>query len=477
MNYKMISYTLGWLLLFEAGFLALPTLVACIYRESAVLALLWSMAICLALSILLLFKKPKNTTLRARDGFVIVSLSWITLSIFGAFPFVFSGDIPDFIDALFETVSGFTTTGASILVNVESLPNSLLFWRAFTHWVGGMGVLVLLMAFLPLGGGQNMHIMRAESPGPSVSKLVPRVRTTAIWLYAIYLVLTLAEFVFLLFGGLPVFDALCTSFATAGTGGFGIYADSLGGFSPYIQLVVAVFMLLFSLNFGSYFLLLCRKFREAWTSEIRTFLLIVLSAVALITWNIRALFPTLGESLRHALFTVSSIISTTGFATVDFDLWPFFSKSILVLLMFIGACAGSTGGGIKVSRVIILFKGLGRELRSAIHPKQIKKISVDGRPVEQEVVSAVFTFLFCFVAIFAASLLLISLDNRDFTTNFTAVAATMGNIGPGLSAVGPTQNFAFFSPLSKLVLIFDMLAGRLELFPMLVLFAPQTWRR
>ncbi|MBO5354956.1 MAG: TrkH family potassium uptake protein, partial [Clostridia bacterium] len=347
----------------------------------------------------------------------------------------------------------------------------------FTHWVGGMGVLVFIMAFLPLSGGRNMHIMKAESPGPSVSKLVSRVRTTALLLYGIYFVLTLLEFVILLCGGMGAFDALNTSFATAGTGGFGTHADSMNGFSPFLQVVVGVFMLLFSLNFGSYFLVLKGRFKEFFTCEIRTFLVIVAAAVTVIALNIRGMFSTAGEATRHAFFTVSSIISTTGFATVDFDLWPQFSRAVLVLLMFIGACAGSTGGGIKVSRIVIYFKTAVRELRTAIHPKQVKKITMDGKPVEQAVVRSSLVFLVCFVLIFVCSVLIVSVDNYDLTTNFTAVAATINNIGPGLNAVGPTCNFSFFSPLSKIVLIFDMLAGRLELFPMLLLFAPATWKK
>ena len=477
MNYRMIKYTLGWLLMFEAGFFIVPILTALVYKEPELWDFMLAAGICLAVAGLMFIGKPKNTVLYAREGFVIVALCWIFLSIFGALPFMFSGVTESYIDALFETVSGFTTTGASIFPNVELLPRSILMWRSFTHWVGGMGVLVFIMAFLPLSGGRNMHIMKAESPGPSVSKLVPRVRTTALLLYGIYFVLTLLEFVILLCGGLGAFDALNTSFATAGTGGFGTHADSMNGFSPFLQVVVGVFMLLFSLNFSSYFLVLKGRFKEFFTCEIRTFLVIVAAAVTVITLNIRGMFSTAGEATRHAFFTVSSIISTTGFATVDFDLWPQLSRAVLVLLMFIGACAGSTGGGIKVSRIVIYFKTAVRELRTAIHPKQVKKITMDGKPVEQAVVRSSLVFLVCFVLIFVCSVLIVSVDNYDLTTNFTAVAATINNIGPGLNAVGPTCNFAFFSPLSKLVLIFDMLAGRLELLPMLLLFTPTTWKK
>ena len=339
-----------------------------------------------------------------------------------------------------------------------------------------MGVLVFIMAFLPLSGGQNMHIMKAESPGLSVSKLVPRVRTTALILYVIYLALTVIQFIFLLFGGMSVFEALNTAFATAGTGGFSIKNDSFASYSPYLQIVVTVFMLLFSLNFGAYYLILKGKLKDAFSSEICTCIGIVAVTVALITLNVHGMFDSVGEALRHVAFTVASIISTTGFATADFNLWPAFSHVLLVLIMFVGACAGSTGGGIKVSRIIILFKGMAKELKSMLHPRRVQKITVDSRSVENDVVRSVNSYIVFYVAIFASSMLVISLDNYDFTTNFTAVAATINNIGPGLEAVGPTQNFSLFSPLSKLVLCFNMLAGRLELFPMLLLFSPSTWR-
>lgn len=477
MNYRMITYILGWILLFEAGFLLVPTVTALVYGERAVLSFLWSILACAAISALLIFKKPKNTALRSRDGFVIVSLSWIVLSLFGALPFMFTGVTTSYVDALFETVSGFTTTGASIMTDVEILPRSILIWRSFTHWVGGMGVLVFVMAFLPLSGGRNMHIMKAESPGPSVSKLVPRVRTTALLLYGMYFALTVAMFITLLIGRIPVFDALCATFGTAGTGGFSTLNSSMSSYSPFLQTTIAVYMLIFSINFESYFLLMKRKWRDAMTTEVITFLVIVAAAVGIITWDLRSTFGTVGEGLRHAFFTVSSLISTTGFATADFDLWPELSKAVLMLLFFIGACAGSTGGGVKVSRIVILFKGIRREISSAIHPKQVKKITVDGKPVEQSVVNSVFIFFACFIMLFGASLLLLSLDGADFTTNFSAVATTIGNVGPGFARVGPTQNFAFFSPLSKMVLIFDMLAGRLELIPMLLLFTPTTWKK
>ena len=479
MNYRMIKNVLGWILLFEAGFFLVPIITAFAYSESReVLSFGLAALICVAIGLLFLFvAKPKSKTLYSREGFVIVSLSWVFLSIFGALPFVFSNVVPSYIDALFEVVSGFTTTGASIFSDVEALPKSFLMWRSFTHWVGGMGVLVFIMAFIPLSGGGNMHIMKAESPGPSVSKLVPRVRTTALILYTIYFVLTVLQFILLICGGMSVFEAINASFATAGTGGFGIKNNSMGGYNSYLQIVIAVFMLLFSLNFSSYYLALRGRFKAAFNSELRAFILIVAAAVAVITLNIREMLGSLFDAFKHSLFTVSSIISTTGFATADFDIWPELSRTVIVLIMFIGACAGSTGGGIKVSRIIILFKGALKELSQMLHPKQVKKVTMDKRPVEHEVVRSVNAYIVCYALIFVASFLIISFDNKDMVTNFTAVSATMNNIGPGLGGVGPTQNYGSFSIASKIVLIFDMLAGRLELFPMLLLFKPGTWKK
>ncbi len=477
MNYRMIKYITGWLLIFEALFMTVPTITAIVYKEAGLWHFLMVMAGCLILGGLMVLRKPKSTTLYAKEGFVIVSLSWIVLSLVGALPFFLSGSIPNYINALFETVSGFTTTGASILTAVEPLPRCMLMWRSFTHWVGGMGVLVFIMAFVPLSGGHNLHIMKAESPGPSVSKLVPRVKTTALILYSIYLVLTFVEIVMLLCGGMSTFEALTTAFGTAGTGGFGVLNDSIASYSPYIQIVVTVFMLLFSVNFSCYYLLLIGRIKDALNAELRTFVLIVAASIGIITVNISHMYSSIGESLRHSAFAVGSIISTTGFATEDFNLWPALSKTILVLLMFIGACAGSTGGGIKISRFIILFKGLGRELGSMIHPHRVKKVTVDKRPLEDDVVRSVNVYMVCFLLVFVSSVALISIEGHDLVTNFTAVTATINNIGPGLELVGPTQNYVFFSYPSKLVLIFDMLAGRLELFPMLLLFKPATWKK
>ncbi len=497
MNYKMIRYTLGVILVFEAMFLTVPMITAAYYAEwRELLSVLVSIFVCLAVAAPMSFKKPKNTALFAKDGFVIVSLSWIFLSVFGALPFVISGAIPNYIDAFFETVSGFTTTGSSIVPLVEELPRSMLIWRSFTHWVGGMGVLVFVMAILPLSGAQNMHIMRAESPGPQVSKLVPKVKKTAIILYLIYIVMTVIMFITLIFDpSMTLFDAINTSLSTAGTGGFGFRNDSFFSFSSYAQITVTVFMLLFSINFNSYYLVLKTKFRDAVNTEVLVFSGIVLIAIAIISCDVyfnkslvtpsgEAMDTTVFGSIKHAAFTVASIVSTTGFATVDYQFWSGLSHTVIILLMFIGACAGSTGGGFKVSRIIILFKSMMREFGNIIHPNRVKKITIDEKPLSNNAVYSVSTYLTTYVFIFLSSLLLISIDQcifnaaeNTFTTNFTAVLATINNIGPGLDAVGPTQNFADFSYISKLILSFDMLAGRLELFPMLILFTPSTWKK
>ena len=477
MNYGMIKYSLGWLLLFEAGFFLLPLLTGAIYRENAAFAFLWSMLIVAAVGALLAFKKPKKTKLYSRDGFVIVALSWIALSIFGSLPFLFSGVTNSFVDALFETVSGFTTTGASIFSTVEDLPKAILIWRSFTNWIGGMGVLVFIMAFLPLSGAHNINIMRAESPGPSVSKLVPRIKTTALILYLIYFLMTALQFALLLFGGIGIFDALNIAFSTAGTGGFGIKNDSFGSYSSYIQIVTTVFMLLFSINFASYYLTLRGKFKDAFNTEVRVFIGLVAVVITIITLDIVNMYGSVGEALKHSAFNVASIISTTGFASDNFDLWPNLSRTLLVLIMFVGACAGSTGGGIKVSRILILVKGMAKELKTIVHPKQVKKISIDSKEVEHEVVRSVNAYIVCYVALFLVSVLILSFEETDLVTNFTAVTATINNIGPGLAGVGPASNFSAFSVISKLTLTFDMLAGRLELFPMLILFTPSTWKK
>ncbi len=479
MNFKMIAYTLGWVLKIEAVSMLLPVICGICFGEQKMLSVF---ALCIGITFLaglcLSFKKPQHRSMYAKEGFVIVALSWICMSIFGALPFLISGYIPNFVDALFETVSGFTTTGASILSDVEALPKSLLFWRSFTHWIGGMGVLVFLVAILPLSGGSTMHLIKAESPGPAVSKLVPKVQATAKILYTIYIMLTICQIVLLLFGGMSLFDSLTVTFGTAGTGGFGVRNSSIADYSPYCQVVITIFMLIFGVDFALYHLLLLRKVKPVWKSaELRGYLGFVFASILLITINCRGLFAGFGETLRHSAFQVASIMTTTGFSTTDFDLWPEFSKSILVLLMFVGACAGSTGGGIKVSRILILLKSIIKQIRIAVHPRNTIKITLSGREVAHETVRAVNVFMASYLVIFALSVLLISLDNFNFTTNFTAVTATMNNIGPGLGGVGPAQNFGGYSALSTLVLTFDMLVGRLEIFPMLILFSPSTWKK
>ncbi len=477
MNYKMISRILGWILNFEAVFMLVPLITALVYGEKEGLHFLITIVICAAIGIALTIKPPKNNRIYAKEGLVIVSLSWIVLSVFGAIPFYISGAIPSFTDALFESVAGFTTTGATILSEVESLPNCILMWRSFTHWIGGMGVLVFIMAFLPLSGAQNMHIMKAESPGPSVSKLVPRVKTTALLLYSMYFIFTLAEFILLLFGGMTVFEALNTAFATAGTGGFGIKNDSFASFSPYIQNVVTVFMLLFGVNFGIYFLLVSGKIKDALkNTELWVYIILIFGSIAIITFNVADMFDSIKEAAHHVAFTVAALISTTGFATVDFDKWPELSRSLVVLLMFTGGCAGGTCGGFKLSRLIILFKTMKKELHLLVHPREVHRVKLDGRVVDHEVIRSTNVYLVCYILILGISCFLISFENYDLITTFTSVLSALNNIGPGLELAGPTSNFGFFSIPSKLILVFDMLAGRLELFPVLALISPITWK-
>ena len=477
MNMKSISYILGWILRLEGVFMALPLGTAVLYGEQQGWAFALVMVLCLALGQLLTHRKPHNPSFYAREGFVTTALGWMVMSLFGCLPFMLTGEIPRFVDALFETVSGFTTTGASILSDVEALSHCSLMWRSFTHWIGGMGVLVFLLAVLPMVGGSNMHLMKAESPGPSVGKLVPKVRFTAQILYLLYIVLTVLEFILLLLGRMSVFEALCTAFGTAGTGGFGVKNDSIASYSPYIQWVVTIFMILFGVNFNVYFFIYIRKLRDAARcEEMRWYLGIIAAATLLICANAYDVALTLEHNLRNAAFQVASIITTTGFATVNFDLWPEFSRTILVMLMFCGACAGSTGGGLKVSRFVIAAKSLGAYIGSFLHPRAVRKVKFEDKDVEPETLRAILVYFIAVVFIFAVSLLLVSLDNFDQTTNFTAVAATFNNIGPGLNAVGPTCNFAGFSAFAKCVMIFDMLAGRLEIFPLLMLLYPPLWR-
>ena len=478
MNYSMIFFILGWIFNIEAAFMVLPGITAIIYQEKNGLAFLATMVLCLVIGIPLTRKKPDNKVFHAKEGAVTVALSWIVLSMAGDFPFVISGSIPHPVDAMFETVSGFTTTGASILSDVEALSHCMLLWRSFTHWIGGMGVLVFILCLLPLTGGYHMNLMKAESPGPSVSKLVPKVQTTAKILYTIYLMLTVAQVIFLLIGRMPFFDAICLTFGTAGTGGFGVRNDSIASYSTYNQVVITVFMILFGVNFNVYYLLLTKKVMQAARSEeVRYYLGIIAAAIIAIAINTRGMFTSFGRAFQQAAFQVGSIITTTGYATTDFNVWPVFSKTILVMLMFVGACAGSTGGGIKVSRLMILCKSARKELQLYLHPNAVKKIKMDDKPIPHEVVRATNMFLFVYILIFSISLLIVSLDNFDLVSNFTAITATLNNIGPGLGAVGPTGNFGCYSYVSKIVMIFDMLAGRLEVFPLLLLFKRDTWRK
>ena len=476
MNVSIIRYILGHIIKLEGFFMLLPCVIALIFHEKELFTYLAMAVVCILLGSLLTLKKAKDTVFYLKEGCVATSLSWILLSFFGALPFVITGEIPHFTDAMFETVSGFTTTGASILSNVEALSHTSLFWRSFTHWIGGMGVLVFLLAIVPLSGGSNMNLMRAESPGPSVGKLVPKMRQTARILYIIYFALTLLELFALLLVNMPWFDALCISIGTAGTGGFGILNSSCAAYSVSVQWIVTLFMILFGINFNAYYLILFGQLKNALKmEEVRVFLSIVIIAIGLITFDISKMFDSLFEALTYAAFQVASIVSSTGFATTDFDLWPGFSKTILVLLMFIGACAGSTGGGIKVSRFVIIGKSIKKELHSYIHPKSVKQLVMDGKEIDSGVLRSVSIYFLTFAALFVLSILIIALEEKDLVTNFTSVIATMNNIGPGLSMVGPTQNFAHFTDLSKWVFIFDMLAGRLELFPLLILFHPSIW--
>ena len=478
MNYRMIGRVLGYILLTEAVLMVLPLLVAVLYGESVMPFVIPILAL-LAVGGLLRAATPKRTSMYAREGFVVVSLAWIVMSAFGALPFVISGDIPHFVDAFFETVSGFTTTGASILTAVEPLRYSSLFWRSFTHWVGGMGVLVFVMAILPMNDGHSMHLMRAEVPGPSVGKLVSRMSDTAKILYGIYLAMTLILIVLLVAGGMPLFDSLCTAFGTAGTGGFGVKAASIGYYdSYYLQGVVAVFMVLFGVNFNLYYFLLIRRFRDVFRSEeLRAYLGIVAVSVVAIAANIAHMYGSFASGLRYSFFQVASIITTTGYGTTDFNTWPAFSKTILVILMFVGACAGSTGGGIKVSRIVMLLKAAYYDMRKMLHPNSVVIVRFEDKVVPEKNVRSVQMYLTVYVMVFTLSCLLLSIDGFDLTTTFTAVAACFNNIGPGLEVVGPMGNFAAFSPWAKILLSFDMLAGRLELFPMLLLFAPSIWKK
>ena len=482
MNFKIMGRFIAQILTIEGVFMIPAALLCLIYREPEALSGFLIAMAAIAMTALLLFglcrKAPR--ALDAKEGMVCVGISWIILSLYGSLPFYVSREIPRYIDAFFEIVSGFTTTGSSILTDVEALSKGLLYWRSFSHWLGGMGVLVFLLAIAPGGKdtGFTMHLLRAESPGPSVGKLVPRMRKTALILYLIYISLTIANIIFLIAGKMSLFEAVCTAFGTAGTGGFGIKNDSIAGYSPYIQNVTTVFMLLFGVNFSCYYLLLLRQFKNVFKDdELRAYVIIVVTAIVLITVNIRGLYKTLEETIRHAAFTVSTIITTTGFATTDFDLWPAFSKGIVMFLMVVGACAGSTGGGLKIARLLILLKSLRRNITKVLNPRKIRMVRNNGEVMNEAIIENTNAYLAAYVLIIITSYILISLDNFSIGTNLTAVLACFNNIGPGLEAVGPTCNFSQFSDFSKLVLSIDMLAGRLEIFPILVLFSRSTWKK
>ena len=478
MNIAIIIYTLGRVIAIESAFMALPGVVALFYREKTWWVYFLVSFLGILGGMLASFKKPKNTQFFAKEGFASVGLAWFLMSLTGALPLFISREIPNYIDAVFEMASGFTTTGATILTDVEAMSHSALFWRSFSHWIGGMGIFVFLLAVMPMVGGVNMHLLRAESPGPVVGKLVPKMKDSSQILYVIYIFLTLVQIISLWAMGMRPFEAVCTSFATAGTGGFGIYNSSIADFSTLIKWNVTVFMILYGINFNVYFLIIARKFKSILRiEEVRTYIIVIFLSVTVITLNIFRMYDNFGHALTDAAFQVASIITTTGFATCDFNTWPSLSKTILILLMLTGACAGSTGGGLKFSRVLIVFKAIRQEINSFIHPRSVKAVGLDDRTVDKAVVKSVCVYFTLFAFIYFGSVFIVSIDKYDMVTNFTAVLATMNNIGPGLEVVGPTGNFAGFNYISKIVFIFDMLAGRLELYPILLLFIPTMWKK
>ncbi|MBE6612073.1 MAG: TrkH family potassium uptake protein [Ruminococcaceae bacterium] len=483
MNYRMIVYIIGQIVRVE-GILMIPALIcSLIFGEECLPAFLIPILFSVAAGTLCTLKKPADTNIFAREGFVTVGLAWILMSLIGALPFVISGEIPSFIDAFFETVSGFTTTGASILTDVEALSHGMLFWRSFTHWIGGMGVLVFVLAILPQADTRSvklMHVMRAEVPGPKVGKLVSKISRTARIMYSIYIALTMVEVLILLAGGMPFFDSLLNSFATAGTGGFGIKNASIAAYdSVYVDYVIGIFMFLFGVNFNLYYMIIIGQgFQAIKSEELRWYAIIVGGSTALIAWDIFSMYGNVGEAIRYAFFQVSSIITTTGFATYNFDTWPALSKIILVFLMFCGACAGSTGGGIKVGRIILLVKSGLREIKYMLHPRAVVSVKAEGKPVEADVLRGASSFIIVYTMLFVVSLFFVEMiEECDLITGFTAVSACINNIGPGLGEVGPSGNFAGFTDITTLLLSFNMLAGRLEIFPMLMLLAPSTWRK
>ena len=482
MNYKMMGRFIGRILMVEAVFMVPAMLISLWEKEfDAVWAFMWSLGIIMAVSgVLLFFCRGSKNRFYAKEGMACVGLSWFFMSLLGCLPFYISGVIPDFVDAFFEIVSGFTTTGASILPAVEGLRMGLLYWRSFTHWLGGMGVLVFLLAISSMGGRENgftMHLLRAESPGPNVGKLVPKMKKTARILYLLYILLTVLDVFFLMLGDMSLFEAVCTAFGTVGTGGFGIRNDSIASFSPYVQNVCTVFMILCGVNFSCFYLLLMKEFKNVFRDEeLRLYLGLILGSVVLIVLNLGDFYSTLGETVRHAFFQVATIITTTGYATTDYELWPGLSKAILLCLMVVGASAGSTGGGFKCSRLLLVLKSLRRSVRKIVHPQKVQAVRMNGHPVDEKVIQNTNAYLAAYVTAVMASFLLISVDGFSITTNLSAVLACFNNIGPGFEMVGPTCNFAVYGTFSKLVLIMDMLAGRLEIFPILILFSRTTWR-
>ena len=479
MNYRIVFYMLGRILQIESALLSLPVITSIIYQEKCLIYLLITMAISgIAGTVLTVICKKRDSMIYVKEGFMIVALAWMFMSAIGALPFFMSGEIPSYIDALFETVSGFTTTGASILANVESMSRGLLFWRSFTHWIGGMGVLVFIMAIFPQESGRSIHIMRAEMPGPIVGKLVPKIRETAKILYLIYIALTVMEIILLFIGGMSFFESVLHSFGTAGTGGFGIKADSLAVYSSYLQWVITIFMLIFGVNFNLYYLVLIRKVKTALkSSELWCYVAIVAISIIAISVNIYSMYDGLAETLRHSSFQVASLITTTGYSTTDFNMWPEFSKSLITVLMFVGGCAGSTAGGLKISRIMLLFKAIFRDLKHTIYPRSVASVKLEGKKIDSNTIGGVTTYFALYIMMFVGIFILLSIDSFDFETTFTATSACFNNIGPGLSSVGPMSSFAGFSPFSKVVLSFAMLLGRLEIFPVLVLFSPGFWRK
>ncbi len=478
MNRRMVFYMLGQILKLEAALMCLPLLCSAIYLENEALSFVITIAIALGIGFLLtIFNKAKDKTIFAKEGFAIVALSWIVLSAVGALPFVLSGAIPNYADAFFETVSGFTTTGASILPNVEAITSKgLLFWRSFTHWIGGMGVIVLIMAIVPTDSGRSIHIMRAEMPGPIVGKLVPKIKSTAKILYLIYITLTLLQVTLLCLGNMNLYEALIHTFGTAGTGGFSVKADSIASYSPYIQWVITIFMLIFGVNFNLYYLILIRRIANVIKSEeLWTYIILVLASVGLVTYNVYPVYKNIGEAIRLSAFQVSSIIKTTGYATADFNMWPTLSKAILFILMFVGACAGSTAGGLKVSRIVLIFKNIKANLKHMLHSRSVESVRFEGSKIEKDTITGTLSYFaiyfFCFTAIF----LLLCFEPFDFETNISAVAACFNNVGPGFAGVGPTSSYVAYSAFSKFLLSFAMLLGRLEIYPILLLFTPKIW--